>query len=215
MARKKGKQRGAPPRILLIIGSSILAIGTVGGLVASLIIPRGPEASEARVALDPAIGPEDAPVEIVEYSDFGCSSCRAWHNSGIRERIIETYGDQVRFVYKDFPAVSNSTKPGEAGQCAFDQDMFWEFHDYVFENYRGVASDHLAYYALMAGLDVQAFQMCLGSGYHRVTVRSDWNEARSLGFRGTPSFIVNGEPLAGSATYEALSAAIDEALSTQ
>jgi protein-disulfide isomerase len=206
--RKRGTQINSR-RLLLIIGSSVLAVGTVAGLIASVAGTGNPQASEARIDLDPSIGPLDAPVQIVEYTDFGCTSCRAWHNNGVKDRIIEEYGDQVRFIIKDFPAVSQSTRPGEAGQCALDQGRFWEFHDFVFEHYRGVGTDHLLYYALESGLDMAAFQTCLESGYHRVTVRADWNEARDLGFRGTPSFTINGEPLTVPPTYENLSAAID------
>jgi hypothetical protein len=75
---------------------------------------------------DPALGPETAPVVIVEYADFGCTACRAWHNFGIREPVLATFGEQVRFVWKDFPVITPLwPQAAESGHCAAAQGKFW------------------------------------------------------------------------------------------
>ena len=81
--------------------------------------PQAQAVSQDRLDDDPYIGSINAPVTIVEYGDFGCPACRGWHNAGILERVQATYGDQVRFVWRDFPVINaQSPKAAEAAQCA-------------------------------------------------------------------------------------------------
>ena len=78
----------------------------------------------------PALGPATAPVTIVEYADFGCPACWEWYKLGILNQLRAKYGDQIRFVWRDFPVITLlSPKAAEAGQCAHEQGKFWEFHD--------------------------------------------------------------------------------------
>jgi len=79
----------------------------------------------ARLVDDPALGPTTAPVTIVEYGDFGCPSCRAWHRAGILKQIRAQYGEKVRFVWRDFPVITpQSPQAAVAAQCAYDQRRF-------------------------------------------------------------------------------------------
>jgi protein-disulfide isomerase len=152
---------------------------------------------------DPALGPADAPVVITEYADFGCSACRAWHNYGIREQVLATFGDQVRFVWKDFPVITaQSPKAAEAGHCAADQGEFWAYHDIVYENFAGLNEQALRSYATNVGLDMERFDQCLADGLMGPKVRANEQEARQLGLRGTPGFAVNGRPLPAPPSYE-------------
>jgi protein-disulfide isomerase len=169
---------------------------------------------ETRLASNPTIGPASAKVVITEYGDFGCSSCRAWHNAGIMEQVIAAYGDQVQFVWKDFPVITaQSPKAAEAGQCAFDQGKFWEFHDYVYEEGYLLGDDDLKGYAAQLGLDAEKFNQCLDSGQNRAKVEQSLNEAlREYAFPGTPSFLVNGRKLIGPPTFEVLKSTIDAIL---
>jgi protein-disulfide isomerase len=163
-----------------------------------------------------AIGPETAPVTIVEYADFACITCKAWHQFGIREQVLKEYGDQVRFVWHDFPVTSPaSPKAAEAGYCAHDQDQFWAYHDILFANAPALAVDHLKAYADEIGLDMQQFNNCLDSGEHQQSVESALNAAMDLGLRSVPSFMVNQRRLIGPPSFEQLSNAIDELLLTQ
>jgi hypothetical protein len=87
--------------------------------------PKAQAISQDRLNDDPFIGSINAPVTIVEYGDFGCPSCRGWHNAGILKQVQAVYGDQVRFVWRDFPVITaQSPKAAEAAQCAYDQGYF-------------------------------------------------------------------------------------------
>ena len=87
--------------------------------------PQAKSLDAVRLADNPSLGSASARVTIVEYADFGCTSCRAWHNAGILDQIRALYGDKVQFVWKDFPVITaQSPKAAEAGQCAFDQGVF-------------------------------------------------------------------------------------------
>lgn len=176
----------------------------------------GEAADPDRIATDPYLGAEadSALVEIVEFSDFNCPSCATWHRAGILEQVFETYGEQtIRFVWRDFPVISaQSPKAAEAAQCAFDQDMFWEYHDYLFESASGYSVRNLKSYAEQLGLDTAEFNRCLDSGRHSETVDRDWSDALALRFRGTPSFVVNGQALVGPPSFQTLAQIIDDIL---
>ena len=111
------------------IGVVVIIIGTL------LLWPRSEARSvdAARLVDDPALGPTTAKVTIIEYGDFGCPTCRAWHRAGILDQVLAQYGDQVRFLWRDFPVITpQSPKAAEAGQCAYDQGKFWDYHDLLY-----------------------------------------------------------------------------------
>jgi len=165
----------------------------------------GHSALPAESIADPALGPPDAPVEIVEYGDFGCPACRAWHNSGIREQVLAEFGDQVRFVWRDFPVITaQSPVAAEAGHCAAAQGQFWAYHDHVYENFAGLDQEQLINYAQAVGLETEPFVQCLEQGQMAAKVRTNDNQARRLGLRGTPGFTVNGRVLPGPPSFEML-----------
>jgi len=179
--------------------------------------PKVQPLDEARLALDPTLGADTAKVVIVEYGDFGCPSCRAWHNAGIMDQVRATYGDQVQFVWKDFPVITaQSPKAAEAGQCAFDQGKFWEYHDLLYEQAYSLSVTDLKTYAAQIGLDTEKFAQCLDSGQNRAKVEQSLNEAlRQYAFPGTPSFLVNGKKLIGPPTFEVLKSTIDAILASR
>lgn len=155
-------------------------------------------------------GVADAPVIITEFADFGCISCKAWHQFGIKDQILEKYGDQVQFVWRDFPVITvDSPKAAEAGFCALDQGRFWEYHDVLYQNAPRLKTDNLKQYAVELGLDSQIFNQCLDSGQHTGDVENELQEALNYGFRGAPSFLVNGQRLIGPPSFEQLSVIID------
>jgi len=160
-----------------------------------------------------AIGPETAPVTITEFADFGCITCKAWHQFGIREQVFEHYGDQVRFVWRDFPVTTpQSPRAAEAGFCAHDQGEFWAYHNILYANAPRFSDDALRAYADEVGLDSQRFNACLDSGEHRGSVERERATALELGLRSVPSFIVNEQRLIGPPSFEQLVAIIDEIL---
>lgn len=162
---------------------------------------------------DPFIGSINAPVTIVEYGDFGCPSCRAWHNAGILKQVQRAYGDQVRFVWRDFPVITaQSPKASEAAQCAHDQGYFWEYHDLLFEQATSLRTGGLKLYAENIGLDSSLFHQCLDSGQHKAKVEKDLQDAYRHRFRGTPSFLVNDQPLVGPPNFQILQNLIEPIL---
>ena len=199
-------------RILGIVGIMIVA-------GAALVFWRNAgraAVDEAAALVDPnRIGPENAPVQIVEFGDFGCHSCRVWHNAGIKDQLLADFGDQISVEFRHFPVITRqSPLAAEAAQCAAEQGAFWEFHDYIYEwTLEGaLGRSDLEFYAEAVELDQEAFNGCLDSGRFQELVQRDWQAAQDAGARGTPTFLINGEQAFPS--YESMSATIQEILSS-
>ena len=208
LQKEKQKRQNSIFRFVL---SGVLIAGIAGFMLWPK--PQASEVSAERISLNPTIGATEAEVVITEFGDFGCHGCQAWHNAGIKDRILETYGDKVQFVWQDYPVITaRSPKAAEAGQCALDQGMFWEFHDAVYEGHEGLSEDALKHYAESLNLNMQAFNNCFDSGQHRATVEHDLNEGRQLRLRATPSFAVNGQLLPAPPGYDQLAAIIENEL---
>ena len=164
---------------------------------ASVVVHLQPPRVE--VAADgPARGPADAPVTIIEFSDFQCPYCRRVIPT--LEQIEERYPEQVRIVYRNFPLGNHSrAKPAaEAALCANEQDQFWAYHDKLFENTRALSDDDLKRYASELELDVAAFETCIGESRFVDQVDADFRDGRAAGVTGTPAFFVNGVMLSGA-----------------
>ena len=213
--RKVRQQKHRQKRIsrVLTIGFSIVILVLI---VVSLPFSTADPLSDERLLADPSTGAVDAPVSIVEYGDFGCPSCRAWHQAGIKDQLLAEYGDKIQFVWRDFPVITaQSPKAAEAGQCAFDQGKFWEFHDYMYEQAISLKKSDLKSYAQDLGLDSELFNQCLDSGKNKEKVDQNLDLAFKAGFRGTPSFTVNGQGLVGPPSYDVLKNIIEQILSEQ
>ena len=116
--------------------------------------------------------------------------------------------------WRDFPVITaDSPKAAQAGQCAHDQGLFWEYLDRVYNepgsSYTNAGEDNLRRFAAEVGLDINAFNTCMDNNQH--TVDYDLNAARDLRLPGTPAFLVNGKLVIG-ANPELIAQAIDEAL---
>ena len=163
---------------------------------------------------DPAWGNADAPVTIVEFSDFQCAYCRIFYQTTM-VTLLERYPKQVRFVYRDFPLASihpQATLAAEAAQCAHAQGRFWEFHNALFANTNRLAPDLYQTLAISMGMDKERFATCLTSREFSQEVEKDFNAARVLGVTGTPTFFVNGIPLVGAQPLEAFVEVIEREL---
>lgn len=192
---------------LVLVSLMTLAILLTRRQVASL--------SSVRLGADPALGKRSAPVTIIEYGDFGCTTCRGWEQAGIRQKLIQAYGDQVYFVWRDFPIITaQSPKAAEAGQCAFDQGKFWEYHDLLYQRAPALSIPDLKAYAAELGLAAAQFNRCLDSGQDAPKVNQSLQQARALGFIGTPSFLVNGQKLAGPASFDTFKSLVDKVLAS-
>jgi protein-disulfide isomerase len=161
----------------------------------------------------PFLGPTDAPVTIVEFSDFHCPFCKQVLPSlmDLRSR----YGDKVKLVFRDFPLDRphpQARRAAEAARCAHDQNKFWEYHDVLFANAPQASPEQLKAYAEQVGLDVQTFERCLASGTHAAAVQRDVDEGNRLGVSGTPHFFINGRPLSGAQPLERFVRVVDDEL---
>jgi protein-disulfide isomerase len=157
-------------------------------------------------------GPKDAPVTIVEFSDFQCPYCA--RVTPAMKRLEDTYGDRLRIVFRNFPLPihPNAPKAAEAALCAQDQGKFWEMHDKLFANQEKLQVADLKTTGAEIGLDPQAFAECLDSGRHADALRADAAQATAYGVSGTPAFFINGRYLSGAQPYENFAQIVDDEL---
>ena len=141
----------------------------------------------------PVLGADDAPVTLVEFTDYQCPYCSRFFTTtltSIKKEYIDT--GKVRLVIKDLPlAMHPNARPAAvSAHCADDQDQFWAMHDRLFNNNRQLQNEHLAQYAQDIGLDTERFQECFGSDRHNSIIEADIAEANGQGITGTPTFII-------------------------
>ncbi|MEK7509082.1 MAG: DsbA family protein [Patescibacteria group bacterium] len=175
-------------------------------------------------AADHIRGSTEAPVKIVEYSDFECPFCKSFHPT--MQRVMEEYGDRVAWVYRHFPLDQihpKADKEAEATECANElggTDAFWKYTDRLFEvtpSNNNLDPAELPRIAQYIGLATQQFNECLSSGRHAQHVEDDTQNALATGGNGTPwSIIVAADgtkyPLSGAQPYESLKQLIELAL---
>jgi protein-disulfide isomerase len=172
----------------------------------------------ARVAVStegaPVRGAANAPVTIVEFSDFECPFCKRSHPT--LTQLLKDYAGKVKLAYRDFPLESihpQARRSAEAARCAQDQGKFWEYYDVLFSESPKLAPADLKRYAAQLGLDLKKFDECVSAGVHKATVQRDVDEGTRLGINGTPAFFINGRPLTGAQPFEMFARVIDEELS--
>jgi protein-disulfide isomerase len=181
-----------------------------------------PEPQRAKIAVKPGsniLGSPNAPLTMVEFTDYQCPFCQRFHTDTfyeIKKNWIDT--GKLRFVSRDFPLGfhPNAFRAAAAARCAGDQKQFWRMRDMLASNPSKLAPADLTGYAKEMQLDLKAFQACLDSGKYKAAVDADVGEAQKLGVSGTPSFIlgrstpvgVDGEIVVGALPY----AAFDEKL---
>jgi predicted DsbA family dithiol-disulfide isomerase len=161
----------------------------------------------------PALGAADAPVTVVEFSDFQCPYCS--QVGPTLKKLTEDYGDNVRLVFRQFPLLRihpEAQKAAEASLCAEEQGKFWEMHDAMFADQKKLGIDDLRNTAQTIGLDLALFNACLDSGKHADAVRDDLMDGTRVGVSGTPAFFVNGRPLSGAVPYQTIAKTVDEEL---
>jgi protein-disulfide isomerase len=166
----------------------------------------------ANAGEDPSWGNPDALVTIVEFSDFTCGFCGRFASETM-PALQEEFGDQIRFVYMDFPFLSQMSVPAAlAGECADDQGQFWEFHDQLFANQRSLSVDALFTIAEDIELDMDAFQTCYDDSAHMEEIAADYEYGAQFGVSGTPAFFINGTFVSGAQPIEVFRSAIQQEL---
>ncbi len=159
------------------------------------------------------IGSMDAPVRVVEFTDFQCPYCKVFHATLKKE--LEAYGDKVLYVYKSFPLNFHAqAEPAAlAGECAYEQGKFTEYADNLFlkQDEWGKTTDTKAFkdYAVALNLDAEKFNQCLDTKKYQDALDADKEEGTKFGISGTPGTFVNGVFLNGAIPAEQLKAAID------
>jgi protein-disulfide isomerase len=163
-------------------------------------------------AKGPTRGPANAPVTVVEFSDFQCPFCG--REVPVVERMMKEYDGKVKLVFRHFPLEFHpfAAKAAEAGACAADQNKFWELHDKMFANQQKLAVDDLKGYAKAVGIDMAAFGKCLDSGEKKPLVDADTKAGAEAGVNGTPAFFINGIFINGAQPYEQFKQAVDREL---
>lgn len=207
--------------------------------------PQGPQAAQVMPTITvtptprlydietagfPSLGPDDAPITIVEFSDYECPFCVRWYAQTYKP-LLAAYPGKIRLVFRNFPLSfhENAVASAEAALCAGDQDAYWNYHDALFDHYLTLYQqeqerrlDQTTYnqFAADLGLDIQEFETCMTSRKYQQAVQDDINYANSLppdsngeaAVGGTPTFFVNGRRLGGAYPIEYFQQIIDAEL---
>jgi protein-disulfide isomerase len=165
---------------------------------------------------DPSIGPADAPVTIIEFSDYQCPYCQVWYQK-VYQQLLASYPNDIRFVYRDLPLPMHpeAIPAAEAANCAGEQGAYWKYHDSLFNQQYGLNRAAYEHYATDLELDSKAFTACLDSHRYQDEIQADATDAARVGISGTPSFVINGRILIGALPFSDFKTVIDEELAAK
>jgi protein-disulfide isomerase len=223
----------------VLLGAYVLNGGSVEGAIArgeeagggsddaaddAAPAPVAPTPSNAPVGEVPAVtgtdhvrGDANAPVTIIEYSDFQCPFCSRFHPT--MKQVMEEYAGKVKWVFRHYPlSFHPEAEPAaEAAECAGEQGKFWEYADKLFENQADLGDDLYTQLAKDLGLNVSQFESCLSSDKYLDRIKSDMKGGVEAGVTGTPgSFVIdadgNAKAIKGALPYSSVQAAIEQAL---
>lgn len=209
--------------LLIFIAVQISGMGdlTLTGAAAAEPIPtakaEAPPTPTAQVSVDDdyVLGNADAPVTIIEFSDFQCSFCARLYSDAIlqiKEKYVKT--GKVKFVFRDFPLdFHKEAQPAAiAANCAGEQGKYYEFHDKIFENQGSLGGDSYRRWAGEIGLDVAMWQSCLTDPKQVEEIRKDIRDGAAAGVRGTPATFVNGKMVSGAQPFSVFAQLIEAEL---
>lgn len=157
-------------------------------------------------------GNKNAPITIVEYSDFQCPYCSKFHDT--LNQVMKNYEGKVSWVYRHFPLDFHpyAAQAAEASECAADQNKFWEYNDALFKDQADIDEEIFAKLARDLGLNVGKFNECMTSGKYADKVESDYQSGIDIEVAGTPGAFINGKRLKGAVPYAELEAEIEALL---
>lgn len=175
----------------------------------------------------PTFGPSDAPIKIIEFSDYLCPYCARYHEETFTY-LIDYYGDLIQVTYREFPVIGRQLTEiiGLSALCVNEQDKYWDYAALLWPNQSslrtglltadGTAIDEnstvLADYAEIVGVDMEAYHACVAEGRYSDEIQIDLEAGYSFGIGGTPTFFINGKPLVGALPIEAFIDEIDAQL---
>ena len=171
-----------------------------------------PPRLKVATANSPAKGPANAPIELVEFSDFQCPFCLKARPTVTK--VLDTYGDQIKFVHRHFPLSNhpNAWPAAEASECAAEQGQFWPYHDRLFANSTKLTDGDLKQAAAELGMNSGRFNDCVDSHKYKAKVDADLKAGTEAGINGTPAFFINGRLLSGAQPFDAFKRIIDDEL---
>ena len=191
--------------------------------------PQPQQKVKVSLQVDPAwhvMGREDAPITVIEFSDYQCPFCRKHHNDAFAE-LKKNYIDtgKIRYISRDFPLNfhANASSAALAARCAADQDKFWEMRDLMLSTSADLAPESITKYAEQLKLDGTGFRSCMSSKKYNADIQKDIAAANTLGVAATPSFVIgktakdkiDGVKMTGALAYKSFEGLIQEQLQPQ
>ena len=194
---------------------TVTAAQNGGPVVEAPVTPAEPQFVRYEVATEgfPSIGPANAPITIVEFSDYQCPFCRRWHQD-VYQPLLNAYPGKIRLVYRHLPLTSihpEAQSAAEASMCANEQNAYWPFHDKLFSS-DALGNEVYLQYAQDLGLDTTTFESCLNDHKYQAAVQADNDFAVNLGVRSTPTFFINGLAVVGAQPLDVFKQVIDKEL---
>lgn len=171
-----------------------------------------PPRMNIEIGNSPVQGPAEAKVTIIDFSDYQCPFCGQARKT--LKKIFDTYGNSVRFVFKDFPMSfhRDAQKAHEAAHCAGDQDKYWSMYELLFANQNTLKLNNLKHFAKELELDMEKFNKCLEEGTYSKRVVKNIEQGRRFGVKKAPTFFINGIMLSGAVPFSNFKEIIDNEL---
>ena len=220
---KRGRRQGASTGvILLVIGGAVVVVAVIIALASGMFKPKTALANDPTgLSLCgnipcPIKGDLNAPVTMIEVSDYGCSHCRDYSRDiepKIEEQYIKT--GKVRYIVHSFGFGSETKQVAAASLCAGDQNKFFEYHALLFKNQGAFDANSLASYAQQVGIDVQSFSACVNSGKHLADVDASSKAAQVAGVEATPSFFIGNKLIVGALSFSEFQSRFEAALKSK
>jgi protein-disulfide isomerase len=160
----------------------------------------------------PVVGPADAPITVIEYSDYQCPYCHKAQESV--DQVMAKYAGKVRFVHQEYPLSFHprAFAASLAARCADEQGKFWDFHRNLMLSPGSFEDDDLQKRATALGLDAGKLQACVASGKYDPVVKAALDAGTAVGVNSTPTFFINGRRVTGALPFETFRQVIDEEL---
>jgi protein-disulfide isomerase len=223
--REKRVQQERNQKIMIIVGVVLVALAVASILILPSLKPVGEIAASENIQRPDSInfnvvGDPNAPVKIIEYSDYQCPYC-ANFSKDTEQLLLDAYvaTGKVSFEYRTFGEFIGveSLRAGEAAYCAGDQQKFWEMHDIIFANQTGenvgaYSDTRLVAFAEKLGLDMVTFNDCFTSKKYESRVMQDGVDGQAAGVKATPSFTINGKLVEGAQPFDVFKSEIDALL---
>lgn len=152
---------------------------------------------------DPWLGAEEPYIFVVAFESFSCPYCK--ENQEDIKKMLENFGSIVRFMPKDFPTEGlhpNVMDAHLAASCANEQGSYWEYHDLLYQHQGDFERDQLKSYAQEIGLNIENFNACMKEDRYEREIRQDYANGVQQGAIGTPTYVINGEVISGTISYD-------------